>query len=200
MDSRHYLFSLCAPLLIYACGYQCVSLSVCVCVCQSHGLCCRCIRAFMRYMNHYFIYIIKEENDHSSVPMSNTTPPIHSLTHSLIHSLTPSLVGFYANLMAVHGYWERTWQHEGIMRLQLPSPHSTNGTWLHTQVVDSLAHRCGVTLSFLKRITPVEAKCSTHLHRVYTSTHQRSHIRMYTRIRKRTNGDEHVINTHFPSL
>lgn len=40
---------------------------------------------------------------------------------------------FYANLLAVHRYWESTFKNESQMSATLPDSNSTNGTWLHLQ-------------------------------------------------------------------
>ena len=44
-----------------------------------------------------------------------------------------SASGFYANLLENRRYWERELAAEGMHELELPSPPSTNGTWLALQ-------------------------------------------------------------------
>jgi len=46
--------------------------------------------------------------------------------------------GFYANLLAVRRYWDRTLEAEGMMALSLPSGGATNGTWLAQQATGSI--------------------------------------------------------------
>ena len=46
--------------------------------------------------------------------------------------------GFYANLLAVHRYWNQTKRDEGMMELSLPDSGGTNGTWLHHQATHSI--------------------------------------------------------------
>ena len=40
---------------------------------------------------------------------------------------------FYANLLAVHRFWERTFRNESRVELALPELETTNGTWLDLQ-------------------------------------------------------------------
>ncbi len=42
--------------------------------------------------------------------------------------------GFYASLLATRRWWNAELLSERIMELRLPSPSTTNGTWLITQV------------------------------------------------------------------
>ena len=46
--------------------------------------------------------------------------------------------GFYSTLLAVRAYWRRELAAEGMMELSLPSPASTNGTWLARQAVHAI--------------------------------------------------------------
>ena len=46
--------------------------------------------------------------------------------------------GFYANLLAVRRYWKAELAAEGMMALSLPSPPSTNGTWLQLQATHAV--------------------------------------------------------------
>ena len=45
---------------------------------------------------------------------------------------------FYVMLLENRRYWDAELAGEGMMELQLPSPTTTNGTWLHTQAVHSI--------------------------------------------------------------
>jgi hypothetical protein len=45
----------------------------------------------------------------------------------------PSASGFYATLLENRRWWAAELASEGMMELSLPSPASTNGTWLHMQ-------------------------------------------------------------------
>ena len=66
---------------------------------------------------------------YSRSPITNRwVPPSRVASHQ----------GFYANLLAVHRYWEAELAAEGMMQLQLPSPASTNGTLLSLQATHSL--------------------------------------------------------------
>lgn len=46
---------------------------------------------------------------------------------------TAAASGFYANLLRVRQWWDAELTVEGMFELSLPSPESTNGTWLITQ-------------------------------------------------------------------
>ena len=46
--------------------------------------------------------------------------------------------GFYAALLENRQYWDAELASEGMMSMSLPSPASTNGTWLKTQAVASV--------------------------------------------------------------
>ena len=52
--------------------------------------------------------------------------------------VSASDAGFYANLLAVHRYWNATLAAEGMMALTLPEAAGTNGTWLQQQATHSL--------------------------------------------------------------
>ena len=52
--------------------------------------------------------------------------------------VSASDAGFYANLLAVHRYWNATLAAEGMMALSLPEAAGTNGTWLQQQATHSL--------------------------------------------------------------
>ena len=52
--------------------------------------------------------------------------------------VSASDAGFYANLLAVHRYWNATLAAEGMMALSLPEAVGTNGTWLQQQATHSL--------------------------------------------------------------
>jgi hypothetical protein len=47
-------------------------------------------------------------------------------------------VGFYKNLLALRKWWAAELAVEGMMELSLPSPASTNGTYLKTQAIHSI--------------------------------------------------------------
>ena len=50
-----------------------------------------------------------------------------------------SPAGFYANLLELRRWWDAELAAEGMMELpSVPSPASTNGTWLKTQAVHSI--------------------------------------------------------------
>ena len=46
--------------------------------------------------------------------------------------------GFYRSLLANRAWWDAELAAEGMMQLALPSPESTNGTWLKAQAVQNL--------------------------------------------------------------
>ena len=48
-------------------------------------------------------------------------------------SKASSAAGFYSTLIENRRWWEAELAAEGMMQLSLPSPASTNGTWLHMQ-------------------------------------------------------------------
>ena len=50
-----------------------------------------------------------------------------------------SPAGFYANLLELRRWWDAELAAEGMMELSLPSPASTNGTYLKTQAIHSIA-------------------------------------------------------------
>ena len=49
-----------------------------------------------------------------------------------------SAAGFYASLLENRRWWAAELAAEGMMQLSLPSPTSTNGTWLHTQFTHNI--------------------------------------------------------------
>ena len=49
-----------------------------------------------------------------------------------------SSTSFYATLLDNRRYWDMELAAEGMMEISLPSPSSTNGTWLKTQAVHSI--------------------------------------------------------------
>eukprot|EP01048_Picozoa_sp_COSAG05_P018612 COSAG05_NODE_2752_length_2684_cov_3.365571_1_plen_528_part_10 len=52
--------------------------------------------------------------------------------------LSASPSGFYANLLEVRTWWEEELDKEQMMKLSLPSPATTNGTYLSTQSIASV--------------------------------------------------------------
>ena len=49
-----------------------------------------------------------------------------------------SATDFYSALLANRRYWDAQLEAEGMMELSLPSPNTTNGTWLATQAVHAI--------------------------------------------------------------
>lgn len=46
----------------------------------------------------------------------------------------PTAAGFYATMLENRRWWDAELKAEGMMELSLPSPATTNGTWLQTQM------------------------------------------------------------------
>ena len=70
-------------------------------------------------------------------PGANTSDTAHQTL--ITGPVSPSQPdGFYANLLELRRWWDVELAAEGMMELALPSPASTNGTYLYTQAVHSI--------------------------------------------------------------
>ena len=70
-------------------------------------------------------------------PGANTSDTDHeTLITGPVNASKPA--GFYKNLLALSSWWTEQIDNEGMMQLSLPSPNSTNGTYLKTQAIHSI--------------------------------------------------------------
>jgi hypothetical protein len=70
-------------------------------------------------------------------PGANASDTDHqTLITGPVHASKP--VGFWANLLKLREWWDAQLDDEGMMHMSLPSPSSTNGTYLRTQAVHSI--------------------------------------------------------------